>query len=90
MMYFVFIERFKMPLSILRPSDGLGITLEISCTVYWLSTPVKNGLFTEIKNRYQTVKQFNVRRKFRFRYSMKLFKLCWSYSRNGEKLIQSQ
>lgn len=44
MMYFVLIERFKMPLSILRPSDGLGITLEISGTVYWLSTPVKNGL----------------------------------------------
>ena len=46
--------------------------------------------FTEKKNRYQTVKQFNVRRKFRFRYSMKLFRLCRNYSRNGEKLIQSQ
>ena len=33
---------------ILRQSDGLGITLEISCTAYWLPTPVKNGL----KNRY--------------------------------------
>ena len=89
MIYFVLIERFKMPLSILRPSDGLGITLEISCTVYWLSTPVKKW-FTEIKNRYQTVKQFNVRRKFRFRFLMKLFKLCWNYSSHGEKLIQSQ
>ena len=89
MMYFVLIEIFKMPLSILRPSDGLGITLEnIMHSLLVIDTGKK--WFTEIKNRYQTVEQFKVRRKFRFRYSMKLFRLCWNYSTNWEKLIQSQ